>query len=195
MAELVSRVFNPLLTPVVAFGLLVLFAPGIPAGKQFLYCAIALFFSSAVIFGYIHYLKHKRVIHSTDLIVREHRINPLTFAVLSYAIGYILLTSFSAPPIIRGLMFCYVTNTLVILWITRQWKISIHTAAIANPIVALVYEFGWLFAPLLLIVPLVGFSRVKMQRHDLAQVMAGGLIGMGMTAFQLWFLFGLTIGG
>jgi membrane-associated phospholipid phosphatase len=191
MAQLISRVFNPLLNPVIAFALLIFMAPKmavkITPGAQMFHFTIAAVFSSFVIFGYIYYLKHKRVIQSTELIVREHRINPLTFAVLSYATGFFFLTLFNAPSIVRGLMFCYVTNTIVVLIITRRWKISIHTTAMANPLVAIVHQFGWMFAPILVLVPLVGFSRVKMGRHDLLQVTAGGLLGVLMTALQLSF--------
>jgi membrane-associated phospholipid phosphatase len=187
MAQFISRVFNPLLNPVIAFALLIFMAPKMGAGAQIFYFTIAAIFSSLVIFGYIYYLKHKRVIQSTELIVREHRINPLTFAVLSYATGFFFLTLFNAPAIVRGLMFCYVTNTIVVLMITRRWKISIHTTAMANPLVAIVYQFGWMLLPILGLVPLVGLSRVKMGRHDLLQVTAGGLLGVLMTALQLSF--------
>ena len=190
MAELVSSVFNPLINPVIAFAVLLFYAPrstGISWGTPMIHFTIATFFSSVIIFAYIYYLKHKNVIHSTELILREHRINPLTFGVISYAMGFFFLTLLDAPAIVRGLMFCYVTNTLVVLLITRRWKISIHTAAIANPLVAIVVHFGWMMAPILVLVPIVGMARVKLKRHDELQVMAGGLVGMGMTAVQLYF--------
>ena len=101
--------------------------------------------------------------------------------------GFFFLTLFGAPSIVRGLMFCYVTNTIVVLLITRRWKISIHTTAIANPLVAMVVHFGWMMAPILVLVPIVGLARVKMKRHDELQVVAGGLIGVVMTAVQLYF--------
>ena len=195
MAEVVSRIFNPLLNPIIAFAVLLFSAPSVTLGitpgmtweTRMFYFAIATFFSSVIIFAYIHYLKHKKVINSTELIVREHRINPLTLGVLSYAMGFFFLTLFGAPSIVRGLMFCYVTNTIVVLLITRRWKISIHTTAIANPLVAIVVHFGWMMAPILMLVPIVGLARVKMKRHDELQVVAGGLVGVVMTAVQLYF--------
>ena len=75
----------------------------------------------------------------------------------------------------------------MVLLITRRWKISIHTTAIANPLVAIVVHFGWMMAPILVLVPIVGLARVKMKRHDEWQVAAGGLIGVVMTAVQLYF--------
>lgn len=53
-------------------------------------------------------------------------------AVLSYAAGYILLTSMQASPIVIGLMFCYATNTLLVAFITHWWKVSIHATGIAG---------------------------------------------------------------
>lgn len=191
MAEVVSRVFNPLINPVIAFAVLLFgdleATPGLTLGARLFYFAIATVFSSMIIFAYVRYLKHKHIINSAELILREHRINPLTLGVLSYAVGFFFLTLFDAPSLVRGLMFCYVTNAIVVLLVTRHWKISIHTATIANSLVAIVFQLGWMMAPILVLVPIVGMARVKMKRHDELQVAAGGLIGVVMTAVQLHF--------
>ena len=110
MAEVISRIFNPLINPVIAFAVLLFGAPSLTPsttwGTRFFYFAIATLFSSVIIFVYIYYIKHKNVINSTELIVREHRINPLTLGVLSYAMGFFFLTLYDAPSLVRGLMFC-----------------------------------------------------------------------------------------
>lgn len=62
-----------------------------------------------------------------------------------------------------------------------------HTTAAGGPLVPIVLQFGALTLPLLLLVPLVGWSRVVMGRHTVAQVLVGGLIGLGLTALQLLF--------
>ena len=63
MAELVSRVFNPLINPVIAFAVLLFGAPrvtpGMTWGARLFYFATATFFSSVIIFAYIHYLSTK----------------------------------------------------------------------------------------------------------------------------------------
>ena len=191
MAEVVSRIFNPLINPVIAFAVLLFGAPGVTSNMtwdaRLFYFAIATMFSSVIIFAYIRYLKYKQVINSAELIVREHRINPLTLGVLSYAVGFFFLTLFDAPSIVRGLMFCYITNAIVVLLVTRRWKVSIHTATIANSLTAIVFQFGWMMAPILALVPIVGLARVKLKRHNELQVAAGGLIGVVMTAVQLYF--------
>jgi phosphoglycerol transferase MdoB-like AlkP superfamily enzyme len=151
---------------------------------------IACAFSSGLIFLYISYLKYKRAINTTELVDREHRINPLTFAVLSYALGYVFLTGFNAPAIVRALMLCYVTNSILVLIITRRWKISLHTTSLGNAVMALVYYGGWMMIPAFGLIPIVAAGRVQTQKHDLLQVGAGALLGTVMTGLQFYF-FGL----
>jgi membrane-associated phospholipid phosphatase len=186
-ARLVSEVFNPLINPIVTFLILAMGGPEQPTARIFLNWAVAITFASGLIFLYIAYLKQKRAIDSTELIIREQRISPLTFAVLSYALGFGVLTVLNAPWLMRGLMFCYATNTMVVLMITRRWKISIHTTGIAGPLVALTYQFGWMLLPLYILIPIVGLARVKMHRHTQLQVIAGGILGVTMTIVQLYY--------
>jgi membrane-associated phospholipid phosphatase len=186
-ARLVSEVFNPLINPIVTFLVLALDGQEQPTSKIFLNWIVAITFASGLIFLYIGYLKQKRAIDSTELIIREQRISPLTFAVFSYALGFGILTLLNAPWLMRGLMFCYATNTMAVLMITRRWKISIHTTGIAGPLVALTYQFGWMLLPLYILIPIVGWSRVQMHRHTHLQVLAGGILGMAMTIVQLYY--------
>jgi membrane-associated phospholipid phosphatase len=188
-ARIVSEIFNPLINPLITFFLLVSAQPSPQPAQNLLWMVLSALFASGLILGYIAYLKQLKVIDSTDLIIREQRISPLTFAVLSYAIGYAALLLCGAPVLVKGLMFCYATNTLAVLLITRWWKISIHTTGIAGPLVALLFQFGPGMLPLFMLIPLVGMARVTMQRHTPLQVIAGGLLGTLMTAFQLYYYF------
>jgi membrane-associated phospholipid phosphatase len=189
LARLVCGIFNPLSNPLITFVLLVMAQPSLYPAQNLLWLLLSGVFSSGLILAYISYLKQLKVIDSTDLILREQRISPLTFAVLSYAIGYAALLLCGAPILVRGLMFCYATNTLLVLLITRWWKISIHTTGIAGPLVAMLFQFGPGVLPMFVLIPLVGIARVTMQRHTPLQVIAGGLLGTLMTAFQLYYYF------
>ena len=86
-------------------------------------------------------------------------------------------------------MFCYATNTLLVLLITNWWKVSIHTTAISGPLIVFLYQFGSFIFPLLILIPLVGASRLVLKRHTLAQVIAGAAIGIFSTALQVQTLF------
>jgi membrane-associated phospholipid phosphatase len=123
-----------------------------------------------------------------DITDRTKRTLPLFLAVCSYVIGFLVLLSLGAPSLTTALMFIYSSNTLIILFINLSWKISIHTMGIAGPTVALTYLFG--FSGLLfgLLIPLVMWSRVKLKKHTISQVVAGGLTGIILTSVQLYFL-------
>jgi membrane-associated phospholipid phosphatase len=191
ISRLVSEIFNPLINPIVTFLLLATVAPEQRSPEivfhWVFYWGVAIVFSSALIFAYISYLKQIRVIESTDLLIREQRISPLTFAILSYAVGFGILTLMHAPWLMRGLMFCYATNTMLVLLITRRWRISIHTTAIGGPLVALTYQFGWGILPLYILIPIVGISRVKLHRHTALQVIAGGGLGVAISIVQIYY--------
>ncbi|WP_431630820.1 hypothetical protein [Alkalinema pantanalense] len=173
-----------------AFFLLVITSSELNLWLKILAYSITILFSSLIVFGYVFYLKYLGVIKSTDLSQREERIIPLTVALLSYSLGYVFLTMLKMPMLLRGLMFCYAANTLIILMITRRWKISLHTTGIAGPIVALTYQFGLVMLPFYSLIPIVGMSRVLSKRQQVPQVIAGGLLGLGLTAVQLHFFLG-----
>lgn len=186
-ARLVSAVLHPLLTPALAFLLLIGAQTALPWGRRLLLIGVAWLFAVGLIVLYIAWLRRQGVIESADILVREQRRNPLLVGALCYALGFVALRLLDAPALVQGLMLCYATNTLLVVLLTQWWKVSVHTTAAGGPLVPIVLQFGALALPSLLLVPLVGWSRVVMGRHTVAQVLVGGLIGLGLTALQLLF--------
>ena len=127
-----------------------------------------------------------------DITDRTKRTLPLFFAVCSYLIGYLVLLSMGAPALTTTLMLIYSTNTLIILFINLSWKISIHTMGVAGPTVALTYLFGISGLLFGLIIPLVMWSRVRLKKHTISQVLAGGIAGIILTYVQLYFILHLV---
>ena len=189
LAKIISATFHPLILPAIAFTVLIAADSTNDLSRKLITSLIALTFSTILVFGYIFWLKRKGFIDSTDIIIREQRINPLAIAVISYFIGFLSLKLIQAPDLIQGLMFCYATNTLLVLLITNWWKVSIHTTAISGPLIVFLYQFGSLIFPWLILIPLVGASRLVLKRHTLAQVIAGAAIGIFSTALQVQTLF------
>ncbi len=123
-----------------------------------------------------------------DITDRTKRTLPLFFAVCSYIIGFFVLYVFGAPSITTTLMFIYFSNTLIILFINLSWKISIHAMGVAGATAALTYLFGYKGVIFGLIIPLVMWSRVKLNKHTSSQVLAGAVLGLILTAVQLYYL-------
>ena len=188
LAKIISAIFHPLIMPAIAFTILIVADSASNLSRKLIISSVALTFSVVLVPGYIFWLKRRGLIDSADIIIREQRINPLAIAVVSYLIGFVLLKLMQAPNLVQGLMFCYATNTFLVLLITNWWKISIHTTAISGPLIALMYQFGSLIFPFLILILLVGASRLILKRHTLSQVMAGAAIGIFSTVLQLQIL-------
>ena len=189
LAKIISAIFHPLIMPAIAFTILIVADSADNLSRKLIISSVALTFSVVLVLGYIFWLKRRGLIDSADIIIREQRINPLAIAVVSYLIGFVLLKLMQAPNLVQGLMFCYATNTFLVLLITNWWKISIHTTAISGPLIALMYQFGSLIFPFFILILLVGASRLILKRHTLSQVMAGAAIGIFSTVLQLQILY------
>lgn len=125
-----------------------------------------------------------------DMPNKEDRVRPLFWILLSYLLGVVVLFAISAPIVITVLMFCYFSNTLVVLLISLFWKISIHSVGVAGPVAFLIYVFGYPGLIFLLLIPLVMWSRLFLKRHTRNQVIAGASLGFGLTAVQIYFFLG-----
>ena len=111
---------------------------------------------------------------------REKRIIPLALINLSYMVLCILWMNRGFPEIF--LSFSYLMNGLVSLIITGWYKISIHIIGIAGPSTYLLlinqYEYAILFYMISII---VAFSRIKLKRHSIDQVISGYLVSITTT--------------
>jgi len=136
------------------------------------------------------FVKKKRKFQDIDYDIsdRNLRVKPFIAVLISYALGTITLFYIDAPVLIKGLMFCYFLNGLIMFLITLFWKISIHTSGITGPLTIFIYEFGIIYAPLLLIVVPVGWMRIKLKKHLPSQVIAGAVLTIILTLLQLKYI-------
>jgi membrane-associated phospholipid phosphatase len=123
-----------------------------------------------------------------DITDRKKRKLPLVFAISSYLMGFLILYAMGAPVITTTLMFCYFSNTLIVLFITFYWKISLHAMGVAGPTAAMIYAFGYPGMLFGLIIPIVMWSRVKLKKHSIGQVIGGAAYGLVVTMIQLHIL-------
>lgn len=133
-----------------------------------------------------------RLLHKIDDIhvsLRKQRTVPFICAIGSYALGAALLSLRPDGGILAVLLFGYASTTLIVMLINFRWKISVHATGLGGPLAAITLLLGWVVLPLFLLVPLVGWARVYLKAHTLAQVVAGSLFGYFSILFQLGILF------
>jgi len=188
-AKLISYIFAPTQCALVTFLLLSYLLT--QTVDRDIVALVSVLFGSILPFLFILFLRYSAIITHIHVPNRQQRTIPYLICILIYFIGFLILLFINAPLPVSVLMFCYATNTLVVTAINERWKISAHAMGITGPLTLLFIVFGWksLFAfPLVIIVP---WARVKLKVHTVAQVIAGGLLGVPLTAIQTEFLFKL----
>ena len=187
ISKIISALLNPLLVAPISFGIII-YSDGTIDAKNPLFLT-SFFFTSALPLITIFYFKHLGKISSLDAPIKEQRIQLLAIAAIYNALGFLLLSYLEAPPIVRGLMFCYALNTAIVWRITMLWKISIHMIGLGGPIVALWlagFEYPLAMGFTLMI---VSISRVVLKAHTPSQVIVGTMLAMGLALLELTYLF------
>lgn len=108
---------------------------------------------------------------------RQDRLIVIPGIMLSVAICIGAMLLLDAPKEMTALIIAMLATLVAILAITTQWKISVHTAVSSGAVLMLGFAYGlWVLAAFVL-VALVGWSRVQLRDHTLAQVVAGAVLG------------------
>jgi len=187
-AKTISIIFHPMVFSLFVFTLII-FDNNEKHPHSFSILLTCFIFSNVLPILTLFYLQKKGVISDLDASIRKERIMPLFLGVFFATIGYAILHIQEAGLLVKGLMFCSITNTLVIIMITQYWKISIHTMGMSGLLSVLwIHNNEYLFI-MLIILLLVAYSRVVLKAHDILQVSVGSLLGLFLTLIQIHFLF------
>ena len=126
--------------------------------------------------------------------------------ILSYAIGVLVLsvTIETAMPLIVSVAALFPINTAIILLINTRWKISVHMTSLAGFVSLLLFvaltvwrdlpadaEVALTAAsvvPLVLLLPLLMWARVRVSAHTPGQVAAGAVFGLVVPLAELYVL-------
>ncbi|MEH2184314.1 hypothetical protein [Nostoc sp.] len=184
-AQIISTVFNPVIDPAITFLLLIWADQQLNLSKKVEFLAIADLFTTGLMILCLLIFIRFGLISSPDIPNRRQRFLPLVVAAIVLFIGLLALSFVHAPDLIQTLMRCYATETLIVAIISYWWKISIHTATMGCSLVALTVQFGAIVLPFYLLLPLVSKARIVLERHTIAQTIAGAFLGIVLTTIQL----------
>ena len=125
---------------------------------------------------------------------RKQRAPVLLMALACIAVGLLVLTAAGAPHGVIAMVLAVVGGVAVLAAVSPFWKMSGHAAAVSCAAVVSVLMLGAAWAPLLVLVPAVCWSRVVLRAHTVAQVVAGALFGGVLMAGIWWLLRGWLVG-
>ena len=180
----ISIIFHPLIISAYTFYILVYQIEDNLSNKNNIFF-ICLIFSNIIPIITVLYLKYKKIISDLDASIKEHRLLPLSLGVVYASLGFIFLYNIQANLYVQGLMFSYITNSIIIILITKYWKISIHAIGVTGPF-AVLYLFGYKYITLMILITiLVCAARIILNAHDFKQVIIGSIFGFLSTFLQI----------
>ena len=102
-------------------------------------------------------------------------------AIACAAAGYLVLSLGSGPHLLTAAFAGGLAGAILFAIINSFWKISLHSAFAAAVATLLVLIYGGPAAVSVLLALAVGWSRLELRQHTIAQVAAGTLLASGIT--------------
>lgn len=205
-ANAISYFLNPLVFPPVAFTLIDAHFGADPLGIAWTF-GVSLVFFCLLPLVYVVGMVRMGKAESLEVRDREARLGPFLFGMASYAVGGALLwwtVEGPALPMIAAFASLFPINTALILLINTRWKISVHMTALSGFVGVLLFtaltvwrdlpadvETALTLAtvgPLVLMIPLLMWARVRVGAHTLGQVVAGTAFGLVVPQIQLYWI-------
>jgi len=137
---------------------------------------LCILFGMLIPYLYVFFLFKRKLIDDLHVPNRENRIKPLIITIISYIMGYFVLCILDAPLFLKTVFIISIISTVILTTITYFWKVSFHTSWITSVTITSYILFGEWALVLLLLVPVVGWARVKIKRHTVMQVVLGTII-------------------
>ncbi|GHO87928.1 phosphatase PAP2 family protein [Dictyobacter formicarum] len=177
-ARLVSTILSP---AVVALPFILLMAFSANDQNPFLSAIITIFFLCVGPMAYITFGVITGKFTDVDVSVRSQRVGPFLFGIASSLVGFLILHVTNGQKNLESVLLLVSISGVIMMLITFWWKISMHASALSAAVTALSMVYGRIILPAFLLVILVSWSRVILRRHTLAQVIAGSLVGVGLS--------------
>lgn len=108
---------------------------------------------------------------------RRQRVAPMSLAVACAGVGLAVLRLLGAPRDLVVLVAAVLAGLVVSVAITTVWKVSVHVAGLAGAVAVATLRYGWWGASGLALVGLLGWARVRLGAHTVAQVVAAVVVG------------------
>lgn len=121
---------------------------------------------------------------------RQERLRPvpLLLAFLGTGIPLAVLILLDGPKLFLAASLSGFILVVVNMLITIRWKISQHVSGIALGALLVTSTLGYWVFPVLFLIPLVAWARVKIGAHTVMQTVAGGITGLAVTVITLRLL-------
>lgn len=187
IAKIVSRLFDPVwMIPAMLAGAVVW---SLYNGLRWRFIVILFLIDGLIPFIYFVHLLRAKEISDWDTTKRTQRFRLYGFVILVHAIG-VMFAWILGKIILAKILFAFWILALAFSLITLFWKISIHTGVSSAAVAFLMILAGSRMAGLFILVLLIGWARIVMKKHTLAQALAGMILAPALL-FITFILLGI----
>ena len=183
-ARIISTIFSP---PLIALATLIIAAYAVEEDSVLYWTIVSIVLFVAVPSLYVYSLVRRGQVSDFHMKIREQRTWPLLIILLISCAVFSVLYFASAPWLLIVVSLVAIIQLMLIVLITLRWKISGHCSAASGLAVLLVALFGQTLLPAILMVPVIAWSRIRLDRHTLSQSIAGVLLGVVTATSILYF--------
>lgn len=131
--------------------------------------------------AFVYYEVRRNVFSDIDVSRREQR--PLFFVFVTFVSLLYLFSLF----ILRGPEALYIAvggilgSAIILGFVNQRVKASLHVASISAFLTSLSLLYGGIHLFWLAMIPIVGWSRVRIKRHTVSETVVGGIMGVMLT--------------
>jgi membrane-associated phospholipid phosphatase len=176
LAYAISMVGSP---PVLATTVIGLTASTIATLKAWVWASVYVLLAIFTPLLNVFLLVRRGRVTDIDVCLREQRIRPLLFSIVCSTMAWVGLRLGHAPRELQIIAGAVSLQMAIVLAITLRWKISMHCAAAAGAATVLWSLMGTP-VPMMVGVPIIAWSRIRLRRHTLGQTVAGSLLGISV---------------
>lgn len=105
---------------------------------------------------------------------------PFLYMVLVLSLISLGLIYFFGNKLLLNLSIIFLVSLIMLLFVTRFWKISLHVGLNVLAAVMINFIFGRRIPALYLVIPIIFWARWRLKRHSLAQLFAGFLVTLAV---------------
>lgn len=205
LASAISYLLNPLILPPIAF-VLIQWHFGAGGREVIQTFIVSLTFFCLIPFANVIGMVWRGEAKTLEVREQKARTKPLLVGIVSYILGLMALAFMTqtATALVVLVAALFPLNAALILLINRRWKISAHVSSLAGFVSGLLFiaVAAWqsplsttesvltagTMVPLLILVPLLMWARVRAGAHTVGQVVAGAAFGLFLPPLELWVL-------
>jgi len=119
---------------------------------------------------------------------RRQRIASFAIMLVSYPAGWLVLSLTGAPRVFTAVAatYTFVTLGLIIFNLLLHYKASGHAAGVSGPVAIMIYIYGAIATPLLILLPLITWARLAAEGHNLWQTVVGASMSILISIAVFW---------